>query len=56
MSSLFRDWAVDQAIDIAVEKAEEMGVYDDRFVDWLADKEFENLLNSEVCDDDKQKR
>jgi|ETNvirnome_6_100_1030635.scaffolds.fasta_scaffold00925_7 arsenate reductase-like glutaredoxin family protein len=50
MSNLFREWAVDQAIDIAVEKAEEMGIYNDHFVDWLADKEFENLLNSAVCE------
>ena len=47
MSSIFRDWAVDQAVDTAVQKAEEMGIYNDHFVDCLADKEFENLLDSE---------
>ena len=53
MSSPFKDWAMDQAIDNAVEKAEQLGVNDDYFVDWLAAKEFEKLLDSGVCADDK---
>ena len=53
MSNIFNDWAIDAAIDIAVEKANKLGIDDDHFIDSLTTIEFEKLMSSEVPDDDQ---
>ena len=56
MSNSFKDWAIDTAIDKAVERADELNIDDAWFIDSLATIEFEKLINGEVYDDDQKRR
>ena len=51
MSNLFTDWAVDQAIDRAMEKAEDLKaqgkILNDDEIDALTTKEFDKIIQEE---------
>jgi len=47
MSNPFTDWAVDLALDRAVERANELKIDDDNFIDNLATEEFQNILTQD---------
>ena len=47
MSNPFTDWAVDLALDRAVERANELKIDDDNFIDNLATEEFQKILTED---------
>ena len=47
MSNPFTDWAVDLALDRAVERANELNIKDDNFIDDLATEEFQKILTED---------